>query len=95
MAEPPATWTKSDRVSARGTVTGVVTRKGPRWVELRGPSGRTARYIPRWIGGMPRDGGGPEKAIVAKIRRLRVGQRVSVRWQIDHHLRANDIRPLP
>ena len=95
MTEPPATWTKSDRVTARGTVTGVVTRKGRGWVEIRAPSGRTARYIPRWIGGHPRDGGGPEKAIVAKIGQLRVGQRVSMRWQIDHHLRANDIQPLP
>ena len=45
MAEPPAPWSKSDRVTARGTVAGVVTCKGRGWVALRGPSGRPASSL--------------------------------------------------
>jgi len=93
MTDPPATRSKDAGVIARGTVTGVVAAKGPAWVEIRSDSGKTARYIPQWVGGMPKDGGGPEKAMVGAIARLQVGQRVSVRWHVDHHLRVDAIEP--
>jgi len=95
MADPPAERSSDGSIIAQGTVAGVVTAKGRAWVEIRSASGKAARYIPRWLGGMPRDGGGPEKAMLAKIAALKAGQRVSVRWQVDRHLRVLELTPLP
>jgi len=92
-ADPPAARSKDGRTIARGTVVGVVVRTGGRWVDIKSASGKTERYIPHWRGGMPRDGGGPDKAMVALIARLKAGQRVVVRWSVDHHLRLDDIQP--
>ena len=93
--DPPAARSKDGRAIARGTVTGVVVRKGPAWLEIRSDSGKTTRYIPHWSGGMPRDGGGPDKATVRAIAGLKVGQRVSIRWSVDHHVRIETIGPEP
>jgi hypothetical protein len=94
MADPPDTWTKNERViSARGTVLGTVSAKGPAWIEVQGQTGRTARYIPKWVGGMPQAGGGPEARIVQAIGRLNVGDRVLIKWYVNDHLRIEDIGP--
>ncbi len=92
---PPAARSKDNRVIARGTTTGTVTRKGQAWIEARSSTGKTTRYIPRWSGGMPRDGGGPEKAVVEAISNLKIGDRVSIRWHVDNHVRIEAIRTAP
>jgi O-glycosyl hydrolase len=94
-ADPPDTWTKNERViSARGTVVGTVTAKGAAWIEVQSQTGKTARYIPQWVGGMPAAGGGPEAQIVQAIARLNVGDRVTVKWYVNDHLRIEDLQPL-
>lgn len=72
---------------ARGTVIGTVSRKEARWVEITSLSGKTARYIPEWVGGMPADGGGPDRRVLEQIARVRVGEQVRAEWYVDNHLR--------
>ena len=94
--EPPPDRSTDDRITiARGTLVGTVARKGRAWVEVRSETGKTERYIPEWRGGMPRDGGGPDAGIVAKIGQLNVGDRVSVKWYVNDHVRIDDIQPAP
>ncbi|NQT53338.1 hypothetical protein HQ576_14870 [bacterium] len=95
QGDPPAERAKDGRTIAHGVVTGTVARKGKAWLEVRSASGKTTRYIPHWSGGMPRDGGGPDKATVRAIAQVQVGQRVSIRWAVDHHVRIETIRPAP
>jgi len=95
QGDPPAARSKDGRAIARGVVTGTVTRKGKAWLEVRSASGKTTRYIPHWSGGMPRDGGGPDQATVRAIAQVKVGQRVSIRWTVDHHVRIETIGPAP
>ena len=80
-------------VISRGTVVGVVTNKAEAWVEVRSDTGHTHRYIPRWMGGAPRDGGGPEHRIVSAIAQLSIGNRVTVKWYVDNHVRIVAIEP--
>src|SRR5262245_41673530 len=52
----------------KGTVTGMVTAKGDNWIEVKADGEEKARrYVPHWRGGLPKDGGGPDKDMVAKI----------------------------
>ena len=93
-SDPPAERARDGRgIIARGTTVGAVTKKGRKWIEIRSDSGNVARYIPRWIGDAPKDGGGPEKRMLAVISGLRAGDRVGVKWQVDHHLRLVDVQP--
>ncbi|MBL7037056.1 MAG: hypothetical protein ISR77_00430 [Pirellulaceae bacterium] len=92
FTDPPEEWAKDERrIVARGTVVGTVVEKGRAFVIIRSDSGKTAGYIPRWIGGNPSDGGGPEKRIVDAISRLRVGDRVTVKWYVNDHIRIEEI----
>jgi len=94
FADPPEAWPKDERrVFAHGTMVGTVVEKGKASVTIKSESGKTARYIPKWIGGAPSRGGGPEKRIVEAISRLRTGDRVSVKWYVDDHVRIEDIQP--
>ena len=94
FADPPEAWQKDERrIVARGMVVGTVVEKRRTSVTVKSSSGKTARYIPRWIGGAPRQGGGPEKRIVEAISRLRPGDRVSVKWYVNDHVRIEDIQP--
>ena len=95
-ADPPTQRSADDRaVLARGTLAGTVVARDTRWIEIRSDTGKTARYIPRWIGGRPRDGGGPERTTLQAISGLRVGDRVSVTWHVNDHLRIGSIQRMP
>ena len=72
--------------SKSGTVTGVIVAKGETWLEVKA-DGETKRYIPRWIGGLPKDGGGFEKDMLRAIARMRVGDRLTFEWLQEEHLR--------
>src|SRR5262245_11116104 len=53
----------------KGTVTGVVIAKGENWIEVKADGEEKARrYVPHWRGGAPKDGGGLDKEMIAKIR---------------------------
>ena len=94
-ADPPAQRAQGSEVIARGVVTGTVAAKGPAWVEVKSASGQTARYIPPWRGGLPKDGGGPDAALVAQLAALKAGDRVRVQWSVDKHLRLDHLEVLP
>jgi hypothetical protein len=75
-----------------GTVTGKVTAKGENWIEITPDKQPPVRYWPRWIGGLPKDGGGLDKAVLATIKELNVGDWAAVKWTLDERLRAAELR---
>ncbi len=70
-----------------GTVTGTVTAKGEAWIEVTA-NGVADRYAPRWIGGLPKDGGGLDKAILEVISQAKVGDKVKLEWIYDERKRV-------
>lgn len=85
-----------------GTLTGQVMAcagtKDNAWVEIQSlkdgkpdPDQPAARYVPRWIGGMPKDGGGLDKAMIETIGTLKPGMTVELSWRLDERLRAVSI----
>ena len=72
-----------------GTVTGRVVALGDTWLDLK-PEGKgpTERYLPEWHGGMPADGGGLDKEMIAAIGRLRVGDTARVQWRYEERKRV-------
>ncbi len=67
-----------------GTVVGVITAKGPAFIEVKAEGEEKGRrYVPHWVGGLPKDGGGPDKKMVETIKKLKVGSRVRVQWEFE------------
>src|SRR5690349_16974970 len=65
----------------KGTVIGTLTEKGPNYIELKADGEEKARrYVPQWHGGLPAQGGGPDKMIVKQISELKIGSRLEVEW---------------
>ena len=70
-----------------GTVTGVLTAKGPNFIEVKADGEEKSRkYVPYWRSGAP------DKEIVATFAKLKVGSRVRVEWEFAEHFRASDAR---
>jgi hypothetical protein len=79
----------------KGTVTGVVTAKGDNWIEVKADGEEKARrYVPHWKGGQPKDGGGPDKEIVAKIKETPLKARVQIEWSFQERPRVDKIEVL-
>ena len=79
-----------------GSVVGVVTGKAENsnWIAVKTDgAAEPEKYIPRWIGGMPADGGGPDRLMLKTFAGLKVGDRVKIEWLRDEHLRAVKIEP--
>ena len=75
--------------SRKGTVTGVVTAKGPTWIEVTADGEEKGRrYVPHWTGGLPKDGGGPDKEMVAKIKDTPLKSRVRIEWEFEERARV-------
>jgi hypothetical protein len=79
-----------------GTLNGVIAAKGETWIEVRadGEEG-SKRYIPRWIGGLPKNGGGFEKSMLEKIAKVKVGNQVKLSWLMEEHLRVTALDVIP
>src|SRR5262249_7088134 len=78
-----------------GTVIGVLTDKGTNWIEVKAAGEEKARrYVPHWVGGLPKDGGGLDKKIVKQIGELKVGSRVRLEWKFEERLRIEKIEVL-
>lgn len=73
---------------ASGTLVGVVTGKGQNWIVVKPEQGASERFMARWIGGPPDRGGGLDKEIVAKIARVKEGDKVEVKWIMDERKRV-------
>jgi hypothetical protein len=81
----------------KGTVTGVVTAKDDnnRWIEVKADGEEKARrYVPHWRGGNPKDGGGPDKDTVAKIKEVPLKARVRLEWSFQERPRVEKIEVL-
>jgi hypothetical protein len=84
----------------KGTVTGVVTAKGDpakneHWIEVKADGEEKARkYVPHWKGGAPKDGGGPDKEMIAELKKVEVKQRVRLEWVFEERPRVEKIEVL-
>lgn len=70
-----------------GTVVGVVIEKGATWIRVKADDGESVKYLPRWIGGAPKDGGGFDKDMLRQIASLSVGSKVKIVWKQEEHRR--------
>jgi hypothetical protein len=79
----------------KGSVTGVVTAKGDNWIEVKADGEeRARRYVPHWRGGVPAQGGGPDKEIVAEIKKVPLNGRVKLDWAFEERPRVEKIEVL-
>ena len=86
---------KKDDEVRKGTVTGIVTAKGDNWIEVKADGEEKARrYVPNWKGGLPKDGGGPDKKIVAEIKEIVVKSRIRLEWSFQERPRVDKIEVL-
>lgn len=79
----------------KGTITGVVTAKGENWIEVKADGEEKARrYVPHWRGGAPAAGGGPDKEMLAEIKKIDVNSRVKLEWVFEERPRVERIEVL-
>ena len=72
---------------------GTITARGKTWVEVKPDAdGASERYTPCWIGGMPKDGGGLDKAVLSTLNTFNVGDKVRLEWRFDERKRVVAIR---
>ena len=88
--DPPAVIAhpQDGKTSDEGTVVGKVKELGKAYVVVLSESGQTARYIPEWKGNAS---GGPDNDIVKCLATLKVGDRVSLKWYVNDHIRIKQI----
>jgi hypothetical protein len=79
-------------VEGRGTIVGAVTALGDTWVEVTAPGGKAQRFVPPWVGGSPDRGGGPDREVLKKLGRLRVGMKVELTWEMPEGRRVVDVK---
>jgi hypothetical protein len=78
-----------------GTVVGVVTAKGPAFLEVKAAGeDKARRYVPKWVGGLPKNGGGPDKKMMATIKAIKVGSRVRLNWVFEERPRVVKVEVL-
>ena len=78
-----------------GTMEGILSSKGDTWIEVLDDGNYLHRFIPEWIGQGPANGGSFKPETILLINDLVVGNRISVRWSMDQHLRLVDAQILP
>src|SRR5260221_7381586 len=72
-----------------GTVTGTVTAKEKNWIEVKADGEEKGRrYVPRWVGGTPDNGGGPDKTMLKAINEVKIGSRVKLEWEFEERARV-------
>jgi len=80
---------KDDKEPRKGTVTGVVTGNDGKGIEVKADGEEKARkYVPHWRGGNPDKGGGPDKDMLAQIKKAPVGSRVRLEWEFEERPRV-------
>lgn len=78
-----------------GTVTGELTAKGDNWIEVKADGEEKARrYTPKWVGGLPKDGGGFDKEILQAIGKIPLKSRVRLEWTFQERARVVKIEVL-
>jgi hypothetical protein len=80
---------KKEPEKRSGTVVGVVTKKEANFIEVKAAGEEQARrYVPRWVGGAPAQGGGPDKKMLQTIAKVKVGSRVRLEWEFEERPRV-------
>ena len=74
----------------KGTLTGTIEKIEKGKVTLA-VDGKHYLVMPNWIGGNPKDGGGPDKQILAQVEHFKVGDAVTVAWTFNEHRRIASI----
>lgn len=91
---------KPDEKDRKGTVTGIVTAKGDpakneNWIEVKADGEEKGRrYVPHWKGGAPAAGGGPDKAMIAELKKVNLKDRVRLEWVFEERPRVEKIEVL-
>ncbi|HVK13957.1 MAG TPA: hypothetical protein VM597_34765 [Gemmataceae bacterium] len=96
LSPAPADDSKKDE-KRKGTVTGVVTKKDDagKWIEVKADGEEKGRkYVPHWRGGAPADGGGPDKKMLAEIKKVTLKSRVRLEWTFEERPRVEKIEVL-
>lgn len=83
------------KVDGRGTLIGTVSRLGENWIEVTPANGKPQRFVPRWVGGNPADGGGFDKEMVRLIREQKVGAKVALTWEMPEGKRVVGLKSVP
>ena len=79
----------------KGVVTGVVTEKGKNFIAVKADGEEQARkYTPHWSGGLPKDGGGLDKKMLAEIKKTPLKARVRLEWSYEERPRVEKIEVL-
>lgn len=79
---------KEQPAPTSGTVEGILTAKGENWIAVKAEGAREPiRYLAVWRGGLPSEGGAPDKATVEAIKKLMLANLVSVTWEMQENQR--------
>jgi len=79
----------------KGKTIGTLTEKGDNFIEVKADGEEKGRkYVPQWVGGDPKQGGGPDKKMVATFKELKLGSRIEVEWVFEERLRALKVKLL-
>lgn len=76
----------------KGRIHGILTSKAEAWVEVKDDKGYAHRYLAPWYGNSPSSGGFFKQEILDQIKEVVVGNRVTLDWMMDRHLRVLDIK---
>lgn len=72
-----------------GEVEGTVQEKGKNFIRVKlKDTEKSVRFTPVWSGGAPKDGGGLDKKMVAKIRETKPGAIVKINWKYEERPRV-------
>jgi hypothetical protein len=86
---------KDPNEGKKGKTIGTLVDKQEKFIEVKADGEEKGRrYVPRWIGGNPADGGGFDKATLKTFRELKVGSRVEVEWIFEERFRAVKVKVL-
>ena len=86
---------KDAKKGEHGELVGVVVGKGEHFIKVKPVEGGPIEsYFPRWLGGMPAEGGQLCPKTLEAIRRLEIGDRVALKWGFDERRRILAIKRL-
>jgi hypothetical protein len=84
-------WVKD--FEGKGTVVGVVTNLGDRWIEVTPQGGRALKYHAVWVSGPRSNGEKFNPHVLELIRRQKIGTKVELSWILMEGKRVVHIRP--
>ena len=86
---------KDEPKEKKGMLVGVVVEKGKNSIKVKAFGEEKPReYFPKWVGGLPKDGGGFDKKTLATFEKLKIGQKIRLTWEHQERFRAVEIEIL-